>query len=54
MMSRRLAPAARRIPISPVRSTTDMSMTFMIPMPPTSSASAATLPMTMAKVRWVR
>ncbi len=52
--SRRLAPAVRRTPISRVRSTTDVSMMFMMPMPPTSSASAATLPTTTLNVRCVR
>ena len=54
VMSRRLAPEVRRTPISRVRSTTDVSMMFMMPMPPTSSASTATLPMTTLKVRCVR
>ena len=31
------APIARRMPISRVRSVTDTSMMFMMPMPPTSS-----------------
>ena len=35
-MSRRLAPRDLRMPISRVRSETDTSMMFMIPMPPTS------------------
>jgi hypothetical protein len=34
-MSRRLAPVARRTPISRVRSKTEASRTFMMPMPPT-------------------
>ena len=38
-----LAPMARRIPISRVRSVTGTSMMFMIPMPPTKSDTAATL-----------
>ena len=37
MMSRRLAPSDLRMPISRVRSVTDTSMMFMMPMPPTSS-----------------
>ena len=36
-MSRPFAPIAMRIPISRVRSVTETSMMFMIPMPPTSS-----------------
>ena len=38
---RGVAPRALRIPISPVRSTTETSMMFMIPMPPTTSDIAA-------------
>ena len=52
--SRRVAPTVRRMPISRVRSRTDASMMFMIPIPPTSSDSTATLPTTTANVRWVR
>ncbi len=37
------APTARRIPISRVRSVTDSSMMFMMPMPPTISDTAAML-----------
>jgi len=37
------APTARRTPISRVRSVTDTSMMFMMPMPPTSSDTEATL-----------
>ena len=37
VMSRRLAPSARRMPISRVRSVTVASMMFMMPMPPTTS-----------------
>ena len=37
MMSRRRAPMALRTPISRVRSVTLTSMTFITPMPPTSS-----------------
>ena len=40
-MSRRRAPTAIRRPISRVRSVTDTSMMFMIPMPPTSSETEA-------------
>ena len=36
-MSRPLAPIAMRMPISRVRSVTETSMMFMIPMPPTRS-----------------
>ena len=36
-MVRLRAPSARRMPISRVRSRTDTSMMFMMPMPPTSS-----------------
>ena len=42
-MSRCRAPIARRMPISRVRSVTDTSMMFMMPMPPTSSDTAAML-----------
>ena len=42
-MSPRLAPIALRMPISRVRSVTDTSMMFMMPMPPTSSDTAAML-----------
>ena len=40
-MSRPRAPMALRMPISRVRSRTDTSMMFMIPMPPTTSEMAA-------------
>ena len=40
-MSRGRAPTAMRRPISRVRSVTDTSMMFMMPMPPTSSDTAA-------------
>ena len=40
MMSRLRAPTAMRMPISRVRSVTDTSMMFMMPMPPTSSEIA--------------
>jgi hypothetical protein len=52
--SRRVAPTARRTPISRVRSITDVSMLFMMPMPPTMSARTATLPTTTVNVRCVR
>ena len=42
-MSRGFAPTAMRTPISRVRSVTLTSMMFMIPMPPTSSDTAAML-----------
>ena len=42
--SRRRAPTASRMPISLVRSVTDTSMMFMMPMPPTISEIAAMLP----------
>jgi hypothetical protein len=42
-MSRPRAPTAMRVPISRVRSVTLTSMMFMIPMPPTSSDTAATM-----------
>ncbi len=41
MMSLGRAPSALRRPISRVRSVTDTSMMFMMPMPPTSSEIAA-------------
>ena len=44
MISRRRAPIAIRMPISRVRSVTDTSMIFMMPMPPTNSEIAATPP----------
>jgi hypothetical protein len=37
------APTAMRRPISRVRSVTETSMMFMIPIPPTTSETAATL-----------
>jgi hypothetical protein len=39
---RSVAPTASRMPISRVRSVTDTSMMFMMPMPPTSRLTAAT------------
>ena len=53
MMSRRLAPRARRMPISRVRSETVASMMFMMPMPPTSSEMPAIEPSTRLKIRLV-
>ena len=47
MIWRRLAPMARRMPISRVRSVTEASMMFMMPMPPTSRLMAAMEPRTM-------
>src|SRR6185437_14032127 len=42
-----VAPTAMRIPISRVRSVTDTSMMFMMPMPPTSSETLAMEPSRM-------
>ena len=50
MMSPRLAPRARRMPISRVRSVTVASMMFMIPIPPTISEMAAIRPMKMMNI----
>ena len=50
-MSRRRAPAALRTPISFVRSTTDASSTFMMPMPPTMSEMAVKAPIRILKMR---
>ena len=49
--SRARAPSAMRRPISRVRSVTDSSMMFMIPMPPTSSDMPATLASSAVIVR---
>ena len=49
VMSRRLAPSARRIPISRMRSVTLVSIMFIMPMPPTSSEMLATAPMMSEK-----
>ena len=49
-----LAPRARRMPISRVRSVTVASMMFMIPMPPTSSEIDAIVPRMMLNWRAVR
>ena len=54
MMSRRLAPSARRMPISRVRSVTVASMMFMMPMPPTRSEIEAIVPRMMLNCRAVR
>ena len=43
-MSPRVAPSARRTPISRMRSVTLVSIMFMMPMPPTSSEMPATEP----------
>ena len=40
-ITRSLAPSALRMPISRVRSVTDTSMMFIMPMPPTSSEMLA-------------
>ena len=45
-----MAPIANRIPISRVRSVTDTSMMFMMPIPPTNSASAAVVPNNHVKI----
>ena len=50
MMSRRLAPTARRIPISRRRSDTAMSMRLMITVPPISVAITATPTSTLESV----
>ena len=49
-MSRRFAPMAFRMPISRVRSVTDTSMIFMIPMPPTSRDMPAIMPKKTTRV----
>ena len=49
-MSRRRAPTALRMPISRVRSRTDTSMMFMIPMPPTISEIEAIPPSSSVSV----
>src|SRR5947209_19135434 len=49
--SRALAPTARRMPISLVRTVTDNNMMFMIPMPPTSSDTLAMQAMSAVIVR---
>ena len=50
-MSRCRAPTASRRPISRVRSVTDTSMMFMMPMPPTASDTPATAASSRASVR---
>jgi hypothetical protein len=50
-MCRRLAPTAIRIPISRVRSVTDTSRMFMIPIPPTSREMDATQSSSIAITR---
>ena len=50
-MSRPRAPMALRMPISRVRSRTDTSMMFMIPMPPTTSEIEAIPPSSSVSVR---
>ena len=45
VISRLLAPSARRMPISRMRSVTLVSIMFMMPMPPTKSEMPATAPM---------
>ena len=49
-MSRPRAPMALRMPISRVRSRTDTSMMFMIPMPPTTSEIEAIPPSSRVSV----
>ena len=50
-MSRSLAPTASRIPISRVRSVTDTSMMFMIPIPPTRRETEAIAPSSRLMIR---
>ena len=45
VISPRVAPSARRTPISRMRSVTLVSIMFMMPMPPTTSEIPATDPM---------
>ena len=49
-MFMRVAPRALRTPISRVRSVTDTSMMFMMPMPPTSRETPAMLASSTAKM----
>ena len=49
-ISRRLAPMALRMPISRVRSVTDTSMMFIMPIPPTSREMLAMAPKNITKV----
>ena len=51
--SRSSAPTARRMPISRVRSVTDTSMMFMMPMPPTHMLTAARAPRKRVSTRIV-
>ena len=53
-MSRRLAPMARRTPISRVRSRMAASMMFMIPIPPTRREMEAMASITVLKSCSVR
>ena len=50
MMLRRLAPMALRMPISRVRSVTETSMIFIMPIPPTSREMAAMPPSSRDRV----
>jgi len=54
MMSPRLAPMERRMPISRVRSRTVARTMFMMPIPPTSNEIAAMATMTHVKMVWER
>ena len=54
MTSRARAPTARRRPISRVRSVTESSVMFMMPMPPTTSDTAATAASSHVIVRLAR
>jgi hypothetical protein len=51
--SRSIAPTASRMPISRVRSVTDTSMMFMMPMPPTPMLTAASAPRKRVSARVV-
>ena len=51
-MFERVAPSALRTPISRVRSVTETSMMFMMPMPPTTRLTAAMLASSAVKT-WV-
>ena len=50
-MSLSFAPTASRIPISLVRSVTDTSMMFMMPIPPTTRETDAMAPRSMLMIR---
>jgi hypothetical protein len=52
-ISLRRAPIAMRMPISRVRSVTDTSMMFMMPMPPTTKEIAAIAPSSILMTRVV-